>query len=539
MIFTELVTLRGVYAIFRAMPAGMTYNGLTAHVGDMDDSMANENKAAGKAYLAQGAETYRMRDTRFSSLLTVLGFACFWACIVTVLASFFFGPLNQSMFDAFLLRLLFLLGFVVIQFSSYVRVIGRISERKLHFFAQVSAAAMVVLFLVMSLVPPLKDAGGSLFALHAAVWLLFGATSGLFLVTWGIAWTQLDAERPDGHASAISVAASAALAVALCVFLFFAPTATVAVASVGILYLASVAIQAYYLRHSPAREDIDIVVSKQRLDLFSRNMLSPLFVGTVFGFTMYVALFSPYGHPSAFALPLSLVPTCLMLGSGAALLVLVVLKRVPRFSTFERLIFPLLGGGLLLLPFSQGALQQVVVMALGAGAVCFFIAHFNVLVSLSYRHRVRASFHYLQGLIAPLGGAALGWGVSCVFYSSLGVESPHLIAVICLSLVFLLILIMSIAPYASHKTVEALAGTVEEEIQDKPGAWRRRAEKACVTYALTPREKEVFLLLAKGRNTEYIAKQLFISSHTAKTHTARIYRKLSINSQQELIDIVD
>ena len=58
-------------------------------------------------------------------------------------------------------------------------------------------------------------------------------------------------------------------------------------------------------------------------------------------------------------------------------------------------------------------------------------------------------------------------------------------------------------------------------------------------YDLSQREMEVFLCLAKGRNAEYIQQKLFISSNTAKTHIGHIYRKMGINSQQRLIDMVD
>jgi len=504
----------------------------------MGDSMTRDKRTANNADLTQKTVVYQIRDMRFSSLLVIFGFACFWACIVTIMASSVFEPFGFNELEGFLLRLLFLLGLVLIQFSSYARIIGRISERRLCFFIQVAATILILLFLVAALIPYPETTGSGFLVVHTILWFLFGTTSGLFLASWGIAWTHLDAERPDSHASALSVAAAVALAVVLSFFMLFAPT-PVAVVSVGLLYLASLAIQAYYLRQAPSSEDIDIKVSKQRLDLFSRNMLAPLFVGAVFGFTLYSALLSLHSLPDALTLIFSFALISILLGSITAFLVLALLKRVPRFSTFERFIFPLLGGGLLLLPFSRGTLLYVVIIVLAAGAVCFFIMHWNVLIALSYRHRVRASFHYLQGLIAPLGGAALGWGIAYVFNFGLDWDDLRLVIVFCFSLVFLLILIMSIAPYASDKTVEAIAGTIEEEIQDKPGSWRRRAEKACATYSLTPREKEVFLLLAKGRNTEYIAKQLFISSHTAKTHTARIYRKLSINSQQELIDIVD
>ena len=58
-------------------------------------------------------------------------------------------------------------------------------------------------------------------------------------------------------------------------------------------------------------------------------------------------------------------------------------------------------------------------------------------------------------------------------------------------------------------------------------------------FSLTPRETEVFALLAKGRNAEYIAGQLMVTPATIKSHIYHIYQKLGVNSQQRLMDLVD
>lgn len=56
---------------------------------------------------------------------------------------------------------------------------------------------------------------------------------------------------------------------------------------------------------------------------------------------------------------------------------------------------------------------------------------------------------------------------------------------------------------------------------------------------LSPRESEVFLLLAKGRNRPYICDELTISTETAKTHIKNVYRKIDVHSHQELLDMVE
>ena len=52
---------------------------------------------------------------------------------------------------------------------------------------------------------------------------------------------------------------------------------------------------------------------------------------------------------------------------------------------------------------------------------------------------------------------------------------------------------------------------------------------------LTPRETDVFLLLSRGKNRASIADALCISRSTVHAHTIKIYQKLGIHDQQELI----
>ena len=55
----------------------------------------------------------------------------------------------------------------------------------------------------------------------------------------------------------------------------------------------------------------------------------------------------------------------------------------------------------------------------------------------------------------------------------------------------------------------------------------------------SPREAEVFRLLAKGRSLPYIEEELVISHSTARTHVKHIYEKAGISSRQELHDLIE
>ena len=53
--------------------------------------------------------------------------------------------------------------------------------------------------------------------------------------------------------------------------------------------------------------------------------------------------------------------------------------------------------------------------------------------------------------------------------------------------------------------------------------------------ALTEREREVLLLVARGRSNQEIAEELFISPHTAKTHVNRIMTKVYAHDRAQLV----
>ncbi len=52
---------------------------------------------------------------------------------------------------------------------------------------------------------------------------------------------------------------------------------------------------------------------------------------------------------------------------------------------------------------------------------------------------------------------------------------------------------------------------------------------------LTPKEEEIIILLAKGRNNQQLADELFISYNTIKTHRKNINRKLGLTSTGEIV----
>ncbi|MDO5042497.1 MAG: LuxR C-terminal-related transcriptional regulator [Slackia sp.] len=74
---------------------------------------------------------------------------------------------------------------------------------------------------------------------------------------------------------------------------------------------------------------------------------------------------------------------------------------------------------------------------------------------------------------------------------------------------------------------------------DDDALWlTQRCNELSDAYGLSPREREVFLLLARGKSTSQIERELVIANGTVKSHTRRIYQKLGIHTKRELVDAI-
>ena len=123
-----------------------------------------------------------------------------------------------------------------------------------------------------------------------------------------------------------------------------------------------------------------------------------------------------------------------------------------------------------------------------------------------------------------------------------------LVPIACISIVVLFMLLCTFIPYDNPIWTEFsnLVNGIDSVSMDEdlsPSREMPHHEDRCSRLAhekgLTPREGEVLLLLAKGRNAAVIARELVISPYTAKTHIYRIMKKFDVRSQQDLIDIID
>jgi DNA-binding CsgD family transcriptional regulator len=149
---------------------------------------------------------------------------------------------------------------------------------------------------------------------------------------------------------------------------------------------------------------------------------------------------------------------------------------------------------------------------------------------------------FLLGLLILVLSEALGSLIgtrTLAIFSSLQGQAT---AIVSLVVVYLLLMagILSFDRSLTATTATSPSdGTNADETPTQPEPSMKDLMSLIRHYGLSSREKDVFLLLARGRNRVNISKALFISDNTTRTHMRNIYRKLGVHSQQALLDLLE
>jgi len=205
-------------------------------------------------------------------------------------------------------------------------------------------------------------------------------------------------------------------------------------------------------------------------------------------------------------------------------------------------------GGIMLAPFVTSLLATVAAAAALAGFMLLDLISLIFTIDLIRTFDLRSGI--IIGLNRGLEYAAFAVGILAGFlmwgaYGALP-EFPYAMAFVSVLVSFAAALfLLDVKDVWTADYYAPAPPYVEAEEEQAPefvrtrGRWRSACDAVCEEYGLSPREREIFPSIAKGRNAEYIQNAFVISGHTAKTHISNIYRKLGVHSLQELLDIVD
>lgn len=177
--------------------------------------------------------------------------------------------------------------------------------------------------------------------------------------------------------------------------------------------------------------------------------------------------------------------------------------------------------------FEGAGLLSVQLFVVYATFTLFDLSSLASLAEVGNDSKLPCSALIILGRLAVMSSVTLGMTIAPL----VSVEGAVLPAVESLS-VLLLVAVFSHFTFFRHN-LKSEAPSAERD----PMGEAVRAIAA--ERGLTERQEEVLLLVAKGYNARRIEQELFISSNTVKSHLYRLYGKLELHTQQEVIAFVE
>ena len=177
---------------------------------------------------------------------------------------------------------------------------------------------------------------------------------------------------------------------------------------------------------------------------------------------------------------------------------------------------------------------------LSAGNTLFDMVALVVLIAVAGRNSrsAVALFAWGRGFsgFGSVVGAFLGvWASERIGQNSFVFE----LVVDVVVLVFVAYVLIGLKDFSFTRTIGGVTPVQQGAAAAPEPTFEEHCALVAAEYGLTPREVEVFQMLARGRDRAYIQEQLGVSRNTVKTHVRSIYAKLDIHTHQDLIDLVE
>lgn len=387
--------------------------------------------------------------------------------------------------------------------------------------------------------PDLLFAPEARYAGYLAGALFTGAGSGIEFVLWGELLTILGMRQTVVYGVAATIVGGVLYMVAI----YFAPhavrfaVALFPVAEMALFWRQRDVVLRYrsgnsQLSRESSEPDSGAARRKYRKDLFGLIVIS-LFFATSYG--VMKGMFA-FAGADLLAVRDVINIVALVLGALTILLTMSVFKMDFNHLTYQ-VALPLMAMGFVCLAL-PGSFEVPGFFFHQLGYQYFYIILWALWPALARTNKHVPAMKFCAAGIASIQlGQLIGSlaGAELLKMSA----TPYEVAVISVVAVFVILLA---ALFAFGNSLSQVGWGVLRpwgDVVAPVSKFHRACDAIASAQGLSPRETEVFHLLAKGRNCEYISTQLVVTEATAKSHIRKVYRKLGVHSQQALLDIIE
>ncbi len=397
-----------------------------------------------------------------------------------------------------------------------------------------SATAVGVLGNVLLLASPTLGIAWFMVAVAA-----IGASESVLMLFWLRFYTET-AENYTGKC----LGASAVLASLICFFTYHL-TVEVSMVVLAALPLASGALLVAMTKDVPLRKNDPSglgsgipdwgPVRKPYWKATAQLMAMALFFGVVQGCSSPQKTLLPAADPVT------------ILGAALAGVVLFVIyarsEHLPEVGAVVSTSLMMYVAGMMLLPFHAPYLSQAAAFLIMTGFIFYFVLTLVFVVDLCRTFDLNATVAAGMNQALEYAMFAIGIMAGKFIWVRFADERslPFGISLVAVLVLYAITLFLTTdrPPWKAAYYKPACPADLTADVQHKEVVEVDVVAVLCERYMLTPREMEVFGLLAKGRNAEFIQNALVISNHTVKTHIYNIYRKMDVHSLQDLLDVLD
>ena len=250
-------------------------------------------------------------------------------------------------------------------------------------------------------------------------------------------------------------------------------------------------------------------------------------------------------------LPARFIMSATMNLATAALLAVVwlVCKRTPSVLAVLLGFTAVLFVSILVTP-ALGPGAHLVALALGSAGfflVIYLVMEAGVTTAQERHLAIEATYGTVAGIVM-LARVLADMLSANLLNADIAGESKMLVAT------FLLVYLLTCAAFALYNALTRRKRRVAPEGATTPkaqnpiaaetsaaqqGPGKSPAELVSDAHNLSQREREVLVLIMRGRNVPAIAEELVLSRNTVQTHVRHIYEQLGVHSRQELVAYVE